>query len=100
MVSGIQCPAGSAPVKRWSESRAAAPKGQCPVEHRGERAFLRPESADFKPEGADFRSERADFGPNWADFRPQRAELRLRAWGMFGQMDEQKHNLPLCSTGH
>ena len=36
MVSGTRCPAGSDPVKRWSESRAAAPKGRCPVEHRGE----------------------------------------------------------------
>ena len=36
MVSGTRCPAGSDPVKKWSESRAAAPKGRCPVEHRGE----------------------------------------------------------------
>ena len=36
MVSGTRCPAGSDLVKRWSESRAAAPKGRCPVEHRGE----------------------------------------------------------------
>ena len=36
MVSGTRCPAGSDPVKRWSESRAAAPKGRCPVEHKGE----------------------------------------------------------------
>ena len=36
MVSGIRWPAGSDPVKKWSESRAAAPKGRCPVGHRGE----------------------------------------------------------------
>ena len=36
MVSGTRCPAGSDPVKKWSEGRAAAPKGRCPVEHRGE----------------------------------------------------------------
>ena len=36
MVSGTRCPAGSDPVKKWSESRAAAPRGRCPVEHRGE----------------------------------------------------------------
>ena len=36
MVSGTRCPACSDPVKKWSESRAAAPKGRCPVEHRGE----------------------------------------------------------------
>ena len=23
-------------LKKWSESRAAAKKGQCPIEHRGE----------------------------------------------------------------
>ena len=36
MVSGTRCPAGSDSVMKWSESRAAAPKGRCPVEHRGE----------------------------------------------------------------
>ena len=36
MVSGTQCPAGSDPVEKLSASRAAAPKGQCPAEHRGE----------------------------------------------------------------
>ena len=36
MVSGTQCPAGSDPVEKLSESRAAAPKGQCPAEHREE----------------------------------------------------------------
>ena len=30
------CPAGSDSVMKWSESRAAAPKGRCPVEHREE----------------------------------------------------------------
>ena len=33
MVSDTRCPA---PVKKLSESRAAAAKGRCPVEHRGE----------------------------------------------------------------
>ena len=42
MVSGTRCPAGSGPVQRWSESRAAAPKGRCPVEHRGEFRDVRP----------------------------------------------------------
>ena len=36
MVSSNQRPGGSDPVKKWSESRAAASKGQYPVEHRGE----------------------------------------------------------------
>ena len=40
MVSGTRCPAGSDPVKKWSESRAAAPKGRCPVEHRGEFPYV------------------------------------------------------------
>ena len=42
MVSGTRCPAGSDLVKRLRESRAAAPKGQCPVEHRGEFRDVRP----------------------------------------------------------
>ena len=36
MVSGSRCPAWSDQLKKWSESRAAAPKGRCPVGHRGE----------------------------------------------------------------
>ena len=36
MVSGTRCPAWSDQLKKWSESRAAAPKGRCPVGHRGE----------------------------------------------------------------
>ena len=36
MVSGTRCPAWSYYLKKWSESRAAAPKGRCPVGHRGE----------------------------------------------------------------
>ena len=31
MVSGTRCPAWSDQLKRWSESRAAAPKGRCPA---------------------------------------------------------------------
>ena len=42
MVSGTRCPAGSDPEKKWSESRAAAPKDRCPVEHRGEFQDVRP----------------------------------------------------------
>ena len=34
MVGGTGCPAGSDPVKKWSSE--AAPKDQCPLEHRGE----------------------------------------------------------------
>ena len=30
------------PVKKWSESRAAAQKGRCPVEHRGKLRDVRP----------------------------------------------------------
>ena len=45
MVSGTRCPAWSNQLKRWSGSRAAAPKGRCPVGHgwisiRPERAYL------------------------------------------------------------
>ena len=40
MVSGTQCPAGSDPVKKLCESRAAAQKGRCPVEHRGEFPYV------------------------------------------------------------
>ena len=36
MVSGIRCPAQSDPMKKWSESRAAASKSRCPVGRRGE----------------------------------------------------------------
>ena len=36
MVSGTRCPAWSDELKKWSESRAAAPKSRCPVGHRGE----------------------------------------------------------------
>ena len=42
MVSHTRCPAESDPVKKWSESRAAAPKGRCPVEHSGEFRDVRP----------------------------------------------------------
>ena len=35
-VSGTQCPVPSDQVKWWSESRAVALKGQCPVGNRGE----------------------------------------------------------------
>ena len=59
MVSDTRCPAGSDPVKRWSESRAAAPKGRCPVEHRGEFRDIRPYVG---PEGAYFRLYMADLG--------------------------------------
>merc|ERR1711911_250311 len=34
-------PSGPLP-KKWSESRAAAPKGRCPVEHRGKFRDVRP----------------------------------------------------------
>ena len=40
MVSGTRCPARSDPVKKWSESRAAAPKGQCPVTGRAKNFVL------------------------------------------------------------
>ena len=36
MVSGIRYPAWNDHLKKGSESRAAPPKGQCPVGHRGE----------------------------------------------------------------
>ena len=36
MVSGTRCPAWSDQLMKWSESRAAASKGRCPVGHRGE----------------------------------------------------------------
>ena len=36
MFSATRCPALSDELKKWSESRAAAPKDQCPVGHRGE----------------------------------------------------------------
>ena len=42
MVSGTRCPACSDQVKLWRGSRAAAPKGQCPVEHRGEFPNVHP----------------------------------------------------------
>ena len=40
MVSGTRCPAGSYKLKKWSESRAAASKGQCPVGHRDEFPYV------------------------------------------------------------
>ena len=42
MVSGTRCPAWSDQLKKWSESRAAAPKGRCPVGHRGEFPYVHP----------------------------------------------------------
>ena len=36
MVSGTRCPAWSDQMKKRGESRAATPKGRCPVGHRGE----------------------------------------------------------------
>ena len=36
MVSGTRCPAWSDQLKKWSESKAVAPKGRCPVGQRGE----------------------------------------------------------------
>ena len=58
MVSGTRRPAGSDPVKRWSESRAVALKSQCPVEHRGEFRDVRP---SVHPE-AYFRLQMTDLG--------------------------------------
>ena len=52
---------------------AAAPKGQCPVEHRGEFQDVRP---FVWPEGAYFRLYRADF-PFEGIFEGWRAELKL-----------------------
>ena len=46
MVSGTRCPAWSDQLKKWSGSRAAAPKGRCPVGHRGEFPDVRP---SFRP---------------------------------------------------
>ena len=49
MVSATRCPAWSDQLKRWSESRAAAPKGRCPVGHRGEFPYvLRRHISGFK----------------------------------------------------
>ena len=47
MVSGTRCLAWSDQVKRKIESRAAAPKGQCPIGHRGEfpDILMRPQMA-------------------------------------------------------
>ena len=66
MVSGTRCPAWSDQVKKWKESRAAAPKGRCPVGHRGEFLYIHlyvrpsvrtspprplwPKSGSFRPE--------------------------------------------------
>ena len=36
MVSGTRCLDWSVQLKKWSESRAVAPKGRRPVGHRGE----------------------------------------------------------------
>ena len=60
MVSSTQCPAGSGPVKRWSESRAAAPKGRCPVEHRGEFPYIQREGL-IMPQRANFKLQKPDF---------------------------------------
>ena len=62
MVSDTCCPAWSIEVMRRGESRAAASKGQCPVEHGGEPLHeFTPERADFRPERADTRLGRANF---------------------------------------
>ena len=90
MVSGTRCPAWSDQLRKWSESRAAAPKGRCPV---GQGQKLRTSvGADFwsskgsneirdedrlglkgqflvftgeiRPKKADFRPQMVDFGPD------------------------------------
>ena len=88
MVSGTRCPAGSDPVKKWSESRAAAPKGRCPVEHRGEFPYV---------------LRRHISGNRWliqakeGIFEGWRAELRLWEWiwGLEGKFEPQRADLML-----
>ena len=66
MVSGTRCPAWSDQLKRWSESRAAAPKGRCPAGHRGEFPdVLRGNISGLRRliEVAEGRSEKVDFKP-------------------------------------
>ena len=87
MVSGTRCPAWSDQVKKWSESRAAAPKGRCPVGHRGEplRMSVSPyKRADFEPKRADLGPKIADLGPKRADFSPEILGLRGVVLGLRG----------------
>ena len=49
LVSSTQCPAWSDHLKEWSEIRAAAPKGQCPIRRMGEN-LRGSEWPDFGPE--------------------------------------------------
>ena len=88
MVSGTRCPAGSDPVKKWSESRAAAPKGRCPVEHRGEFPYVRPSvRPSFRPSvpppGWPSRPHiltlRPDLGPLSPQISPPGLKSALRA---------------------
>ena len=76
MVSGTRCPAGSDPVKKWSKSRAAAPKGQCPVGHRGKPLRMSVCPSVCPSKRADLGPKRADLGPKRADFSPEILGLR------------------------
>ena len=40
MVSSTRCPVWNDELKKWSESRAAVPKGRCPVGHGGEFPYV------------------------------------------------------------
>ena len=94
MVSGTRCPAGSDPVKKWSESRAAAPKGQCPVEHRGN--FHTSRGGIFLAIDDWFRPKKAYLkagGQNWgleSGFEVWRANLSHRGliWCLEGWLRE------------
>ena len=75
MVSITRCPVQSDPVKKWSERRAAAPKGRCLVGHRGEFPYVHPERSDFRLERANLRPHRAYFRPERAEYKPGRVDL-------------------------
>ena len=50
MFIGAHSPARSDQMKKWSESKAAVPKGRCPVGHRGEfRGGFEVGMAEFSP---------------------------------------------------
>ena len=67
MFSGTRCPALSDELQKLSESRAAAPKDQCPLGHRGgitrlpKRALWRTDLISYR---ANMRHPEADLKPH------------------------------------
>ena len=89
MVSGTRCPAWSDQLEQWSESRAAAPKGRCPVGHRGEFPYVRPSvrpSVRTSPPPRPLWPKSGSFRPEISPMRPKstlsdlKSPLQVQNW--------------------